>query len=407
MPKAPSLHTIALIVAAGTSERFGGDMPKPYVMLGGKPVLRHSIDTFLSHPKIDGVRVVINRRHHMLYKKVTRDISMFPPVFGAERRQDSVRLGLEAIAHRSPRFVLIHDAARPLMDHAVIDRVLAGLENAPAALPCVPVLDTVRQTKDPLPLSGGGSDMLLLDRSKLNAAQTPQGFHFPTILDAHRKLADREFTDDIALAETLGLQVTYVKGDARNAKLTTADQLPIFEAMLNNSVPAAPVATFETRVGMGFDVHPFATHTEQKHITLSGIKIPHTHQLAGHSDADVALHALVDALLGAIGEGDIGQHFPCDDPKWKGADSKRFLLHAFELVKQQGGEITNIDLTIIGEQPKISPYREPMRQQIASLLRLDVRRVNVKATTTEKLGFLGRSEGLAAQAVATVQFPKG
>lgn len=395
------LRTIALIVAAGNSERFGGNVPKPYIMLGGKPVLRHSIDTFLNHPKIDGVRVVINRKHHMLYKKITRDISIFPPVFGAARRQDSVRLGLEALAHRNPQYVLIHDAARPLIDHATIDRVLEALKHGPAVLPCIPIQDTVRQINS-LPLEGEGSHMVLLDRSKLSAAQTPQGFHFEMILDAHRKLAEQEFTDDIALAGALSTRVTSVAGDERNMKLTTTNQLPLFYAMLAPaaSVPSAPAQ--ETRVGMGFDVHPFDTSPD-KQITLCGLKLPHTHALKGHSDADVGLHALVDALLGTMGEGDIGQHFPCNDPKWKGADSQQFLLHATSLLKQRQGEIVNIDLTFIGEEPKISPYRDAMRQQLATLLKLDIRRVNIKATTTEKLGFLGRSEGLAAQAVVTVR----
>lgn len=397
--KQPPIHTIVLIVAAGSSERFGGDLAKPYIMLGDKPLLRHSIDTFLSHPNIDGVRVVINRKHHMLYKKITRDISIFPPVMGASRRQDSVRLGLESIAHRAPKYVLIHDAARPLIDHATIDRVLEGLQTAPAALPCIPIQDTVRDGAH------------LLDRSKLTAAQTPQSFHFDTILQAHRQLTDKDFTDDIALVETLGMGVKQVHGDARNMKLTTPDQLSVFHAMLQNAPLSKPVPdSFETRVGMGFDVHAFVAHPEnipeaERTITLCGLKFPHPQKLDGHSDADVGLHALVDTLLGAIAEGDIGQHFPPNDAKWKGADSKIFLQHTHELLKQKQGEIIHIDITIIGETPKVSPHREAMRQQIATLLKLDVRRVSIKATTTEKLGFLGRSEGLAAQAVATVRLP--
>jgi 2-C-methyl-D-erythritol 4-phosphate cytidylyltransferase/2-C-methyl-D-erythritol 2,4-cyclodiphosphate synthase len=422
MSNQTSLHTIALIVAAGNSERLGGAVAKPYITLGDKTVLRHSIDTFLSHSKIDGVRVVINRKHHMLYKKTTRDITLFPPVFGASRRQDSVRLGLESLTHRSPTYVLIHDAARPLIDHATIDRVISGLEKAHAVLPFIPVQDTIR------------SRSTLLDRSTLQAAQTPQGFHFEAILHAHRQLRKEDFTDDIALAEALGVKVELVHGDTRNMKLTTPEQLNMLEHMMNTSKQEARLANrasheraerhpmdtpdgvtggnqnVETRVGMGLDVHAFTTHTtgtpaSEQVIIIGGLAIPFNKKLDGHSDADVALHALVDALLGAIGEGDIGQHFPPTDAKWKGASSKQFVLHAAELVRKKGGEVVNIDLTIIGEQPKISPHREAMRQQIASLLKLDVRRINVKATTTEKLGFLGRSEGLAAQALATVKLP--
>ena len=430
--------TIALIVAAGSSSRYGADVPKPYINLMDRPVLAHVLATFTEHPDIDGVRVVISREHHPLYKKAAQGFSkLFTPVVGGDRRQDSVRIGLEAIARVGPGKVLIHDAARPLVDTALIDRVLDGLADSPAALPYTPVTDTIRHLQSPPPLAGGaggghghptslsmdlsspqcpplrtrvsvrppasGGGMILLDRSQLIAAQTPQGFDFDHILTAHRQFVDQDVTDDIALAELAGLDVTLVEGSTRNMKLTTQEQFVMMERMMAHTTTPTQAST-ETRTGSGFDVHAF--ENGEGELALCGIRIPHTQTLKGHSDADVGLHALVDALLGAIAEGDIGQHFPPNDARWKGADSRLFVQHALALLAKKGGQVTHVDLTIIGEAPKIAPHREAMRQQLAGLLQLDVRRVSVKATTTEQLGFLGRKEGLAAQAVVTVKLPE-
>lgn len=385
-----AVQTIALIMAAGSGSRYGGEIPKVYTELHGKTVLRRSVEAFLSHPRVDAVRVVIRRADHMRFKRAVEGISSFPCVVGGERRQDSVRRGLESIARTKPRFVLIHDAARPLVSHALIDRVLDALEQSPAVLPATAVVDTLRQNG------------ALIDRTGMIAAQTPQGFHFDAILDAHHRFAADTFTDDIALAEAAGLAVSVVEGERANIKLTTADDFHIMQKLAESQL--------ETRIGFGVDVHPLVPHdadapVSQRHITLCGVKIPSEFHLHGHSDADACLHALVDAMLGAIGAGDIGQHFPPSDPQWKGADSSRFLLHAYELLCARGGEIVNIDITVMAEKPKIAPYRQQMADMVTSLLKLSAGRVNIKATTTEKLGFLGRGEGLAAQAAIAIRLP--
>ncbi len=392
------LRTIAIIVAAGSSERFGGDVPKPYMMLGNETVLGRTLRTFLSHPQIDGVRTVTSRLHHPLYKKTESGLPVFPCVMGGKTRQESVLKGLESIAHRKPVYVLIHDAARPLVSHALITRVLEALKEKSAVLPVLPVADTLKRIE-------GGILKSTLDRRGVCSAQTPQGFRFEDILNAHRHYRSIPVTDDIALAEHAGLEVGIVAGEPFNAKITTQDDFEFMQQLVKND-------SREVRVGTGYDVHAFASH-EESHVagrgkvTVCGIKMLHPYRLRGNSDADVGLHAIVDALLGAIGEGDIGQHFAPDDPQWAGADSSRFLIHAYKLLKDKGGDIVNLDVTIIGESPKISPYREEMRARIADILKISPVRVNVKACTTEKLGFLGRGEGLAAQAVASVTLPVG
>lgn len=386
------MKTIALIVAAGASSRFGGEVPKPYIELNGKAVLRRTVEAFLTHPGIDGVRVVISRQHHPLYRKLINGLTLFPPVMGGPTRQYSVRLGLEAIARANPARVLIHDGARPNVSHALISRVLEKLGEYPAVLPTVTLVDTLRSS----------ADMQLVARDGLLAAQTPQGFDFNAILAAHRQFRDTPVTDDIALAQSASLAVGVVEGERTNLKITTQDDLSLMSALT--------AATYETRVGMGTDVHSFipfmeGTPSNQRHITVCGVKIPFEFRLNGHSDSDVGLHAVVDAILGAVGSGDIGQHFPSDDPQWAAADSSRFLIDAFKRMREKDGELVNIDVTIIGEKPRIGQYRNAMAQRMADILKLDVGRINVKATTTERLGFLGRGEGLAAQAVVAVRFP--
>ncbi|MCE2926579.1 MAG: bifunctional 2-C-methyl-D-erythritol 4-phosphate cytidylyltransferase/2-C-methyl-D-erythritol 2,4-cyclodiphosphate synthase [Rickettsiales bacterium] len=386
--------TIAILVAGGTSQRLESPIPKPYQLFYGEPVLLHSLRTFMSHPLIDGVRVVIRREHHALYKKVAAGLTLFPCVVGGNSRQESVRLGLESIEHRMPERVLVHDVARPLVSHAIISRVLERLDHSKAVIPVVPVVDTIKTRKN-------DHVGMTLSRDELMAVQTPQGFDYQLLLSAHRRFKDEQFTDDAALMEKALIPVATVDGDVRNKKITTTQDLTTMQP---------PTHAFEYRTGIGYDVHALKVHDEEtpvgkQQIKLCGVKIPHTHFLVGHSDADVGLHALVDAILGAIGAGDIGIHFPPDDLQWKGADSSRFLMHAYELVKARGGEIVHLDLTLICERPKIAPYREAMITRIAQNLKINESRVSVKATTTEKLGFTGRAEGVAAQAVATIRLP--
>jgi 2-C-methyl-D-erythritol 4-phosphate cytidylyltransferase/2-C-methyl-D-erythritol 2,4-cyclodiphosphate synthase len=308
-----------------------------------------------------------------------------PPIAGGARRQDSVRLGLEAMAADPPDFVLIHDAARPLVSRATIDAVIGALEKgADGAVPMVPIADTLRRKE--------GKAWTIVPREGVERAQTPQGFRFAAILKAHRDHAKAEATDDVAIAELAGLAVEAVKGEEINLKVTTEKDFALAECLIGS----------ETRSAMGYDAHRF---TEGDHVWLCGVKVPHDHGLEGHSDADAGLHALTDAILGTIGAGDIGQHFPHTDDRWKGAPSWKFLDHAAKLVKAKGGEILHCDVTLICERPKIGPHREAMRVRIAEILSLAVDRVSVKATTTEGMGYTGRREGLAAQAIATVRLP--
>jgi 2-C-methyl-D-erythritol 4-phosphate cytidylyltransferase/2-C-methyl-D-erythritol 2,4-cyclodiphosphate synthase len=379
---------IALIVAAGAGTRFGGELPKQYMPLAGRAVLRHSIEAFLSHAAVSGVRVVISAEHRSLYDAATAGLRLLPPVHGGPNRQDSVRNGLESLADQQPAHVLIHDAARPFLSAAIIDRALAALAAGPGAIVAIPVTDTLKRAKD-------GHVGETVDRTGLWRAQTPQAFRFGEILSAHRAARGAAMTDDAAVAEAAGMPMKLVMGADDNFKITTAEDLQRAERML---APAAP----EFRTGTGYDVHRFAAGDG---VTLCGIRIAHDQALEGHSDADVGLHALTDAILGAIGAGDIGSHFPPSDPQWRGVDSAQFLGHAAKLVATKGGRITHVDVTLICERPKIAPHRAAMISRIAGILGLADDRVSVKATTTEGLGFTGRREGIAAQAVATVAMP--
>jgi 2-C-methyl-D-erythritol 4-phosphate cytidylyltransferase/2-C-methyl-D-erythritol 2,4-cyclodiphosphate synthase len=376
-----------LIVAAGSGQRLGGDLPKQYLALAGRSVLRRSIDAFRSHGKIDAIRVVISADHEDLYVQATAGLDILPPVTGGAARQDSVRNGLESFTGIKPDKVLIHDAARPFVTADVIDGVLAALDRHPGAIPAVPVIDTLKRGSEGVI---GGT----VDRGGLWRAQTPQGFRFDMILEAHRKLSDRQLTDDAALLEAQGQSVALVPGAEGNFKITTMEDFDRAARLL------APTRDYLT--GNGFDVHRF---TAGDHVTICGVRVEHTHALEGHSDADVGLHAITDAVLGAIGAGDIGQHFPPTDARWKGADSAAFLQHAASLVRERGGSVVHVDVTIICERPKVGPHRTAMVQRVAEILGLDPRRVSVKATTTEGLGFTGRREGIAAQATATVALP--
>ncbi len=372
------IKNLALIVAAGAGKRFGGEVPKQYLPIDGETMLGKTVRAFLEHPEIDAVRVVIAKGDKKIYNECfPKGVDkLLDPVIGGAERQDSVRLGLESLQKLKPENVLIHDAARPYVSHDLITRILETLDKYDSAIPVVSVKDSVRV------------DGKAVNRDEVFVVQTPQGFHYKRIYDAHKKVK-ANFTDDAQVADAAGVRLHFVAGDEANIKITTLTDLKP-----QNSNPI-------TRVGMGFDVHAFETGT---HVTICGIKIPHSHQLKGHSDADVGLHALVDAILGAIGEGDIGEHFPPNDKKWKNADSAKFVQHAAELAAQKNAVINNVDITIICEEPKLTPYKAKMKVRVAEILKISPDCVNIKATTTEKLGFTGRKEGIAAQAVATIVF---
>lgn len=388
-----SITCNALIVAGGTGQRVGGAVPKQYQNLNGTPLIAQTIQVFLAHPRIQTVRVVIGAEHGEFYHKATENLDspkLLPPVEGGQERQESVRLGLESLQEIQPDWVLIHDAARPFLSSFLIDQLLDTLTTQEGAILAVPVTDTVKKAK-------GRFIETTLDRGALWRAQTPQAFHYPVIHELHERFKNSALTDDAALLEAVSKPVFLVEGEARNIKITNPED---FNQTQEEGKKAA--MNYDVRVGHGIDVH--AITFEKKGVVILGVPLDTPFGLEGHSDADVGLHAVVDALLGAIGKGDIGQHFPPHDPQWKDADSSQFLEHACHLVRQVQGRISHVDVTIMGEKPKISPHREIMRERLATLLSLDLCRVSVKATTTEKLGFLGRSEGLAAFATATVIF---
>src|SRR5712671_7028003 len=358
-----------LVVAAGQGSRFGGPRPKQYLPLGGATILRHAVAALSEHRRIARVLVAIRPEDRALFDSSAAGLAMMPPVAGGPTRQDSVRLGLEALTAYCPQRVLIHDGARPLPDQQLVDRVLDGLDKAVAAIPCLPLRDTIKRAE-------GGTIRETIDRTALWRAQTPQGFHFDAILAAHRAAIGRELTDDAAVAEAAGLAPLIVGGSEDNLKVTTADDLAAAERLLANRQG-------DVRVGHGFDVHPFAPGD---HLWICGVRILHGMSLAGHSDADVGLHALTDAVLGAIGAGDIGMHFPPSDPRWRGAASHQFLSHAADLVRARGGTVVAVDVTVICERPKIAPHRAAMVERIAAILGIRPDCVSVEATTTEKLG---------------------
>lgn len=373
----------ALIVAAGSGARAGGDTPKQYRLIDGKAVLAHAIEALARHPAIGAITVVIGEGQGVAYAEAIGSRELSAPVIGGATRQDSARRGLEALAAAGGADkILIHDAARPFCPPAVVDRLIAALATCDAATPALPVVDSLAHAErvlgDPAP------------RDNLVRVQTPQAFRFDAILAAHRQWQGEPASDDAQVARAAGIEVAIVEGDPALEKLT-------FPADF-----AARGTQLVSRTGIGFDVHAFGPGDR---LLLGGIEIAHDRALTGHSDADVVLHALTDAILGALGEGDIGEHFPPSEPRWRGAASSRFLDHARSLVAERGGRIDHVDVTVICEAPKIGPHRARMKARIAEILAIPEASVSVKATTSEGLGFTGRREGIAAQAAATLRLP--
>jgi len=383
----------AVIVAAGRGYRAGGDMPKQYREIAGEPVIRPTLAAFLAHPQIAAVQPVIHADDEQIFRAATAGLEhLLPPVPGGATRQASVRAGLQALRTAAPDLVLIHDAARPFLSAELITRAIAAARQHGAAVPAVAVTDTVKKVDE--------RDMVseTLDRSRLRTVQTPQAFAYDVIVELHNRAAAAgrdDFTDDAALAEWAGHQVNVFDGESSNVKLTTNDDFERAEAL-------RMAALGDVRTGSGFDVHAFG---DGDHVMLAGVRVPHSRGVTGHSDADVALHALVDAILGALAEGDIGVHFPPSDPQWRGASSDRFLAFACERVRARSGMIAHLDVTIVCEAPRVGPHRDAMRARIAAIAGIPIDRVAIKATTSEKMGFTGRAEGLVAMATATVRLP--
>jgi len=382
----------AVVVAAGQGLRAGGERPKQFRAIGGEAMLRRTLSRLAASPEIGAIQPVIRMEDRPLFEEATSGIDLLPPVAGGATRQASVRAGLEALEIRAPDIILVHDAARPFVSESLIARAITAVGNTGAAIPGLAVTDTIKIV-DRHGLVGE-----TLDRSQLRAIQTPQAFSFAPLLEAHRRAAREgraDFTDDAALAEWAGMQVAVFEGEPANIKITHAEDFMRAEA-----IEAAQLG--DIRTGSGIDVHAFVPGDA---VWIGGVRIPHTARLTGHSDADVGLHALVDAILGALADGDIGTHFPPSDPQWKGASSDKFLAFAVARVKARGGMIAHLDLNVVAEAPKIGPHRDAMRETIARIAGIDPSRVAVKATTSEKLGFTGRREGIVAYATATVRLP--
>jgi 2-C-methyl-D-erythritol 4-phosphate cytidylyltransferase/2-C-methyl-D-erythritol 2,4-cyclodiphosphate synthase len=389
------MSVAAVIVAAGAGLRAGGARPKQYQPIGGKPVLHWTLKAFREHPGIARIQPVIGPGQEDLYAESVAGLDVLPPVIGGDTRQASCRIGIEALENYRPAKVLIHDAARPFASADLISHVIAHLERYEGVVPGLPVSDTVKRAPS-------GLIAQTVPREALWLAQTPQGFRYDAILAAHRAAAasgEAGFTDDASVAERAGLHVAMIPGRPENRKLTTAQDIAEADRELaTREFNRRP----DVRVGQGIDVHGFEKGNA---VVLCGVTIPHKKRLKGHSDADVAMHALTDAILGALGEGDIGTPFPPTDPRWKGAASSVFLKKAMQLLLARGGMIAHADLTILAEAPKIAPHVAAMKELLAILLQASLDRIAIKATTTEKLGFIGRGEGIAAFATVTVRLP--
>jgi 2-C-methyl-D-erythritol 4-phosphate cytidylyltransferase / 2-C-methyl-D-erythritol 2,4-cyclodiphosphate synthase len=377
-----AVRVAAILVAGGTGSRFGAEAPKQFLLLAGKPVIRHAAEALAAH-----VALLQPVGDAPAIEAALIGLPHLPPVPGGATRQDSVRAGLEALEPASPDIALVHDAARPVIPVGTIPALLSALREAPGAIPAAPVADTLKRVVS-------GTITATVSREGLYRAQTPQAFHFKVLLAAHRNGIGVAATDDASLLEALGERVAIVPGSDDNIKLTYAEDLTRLErAMTGHLIP---------RVGTGFDVHVLESG---RALMLCGVAVPHDKGLAGHSDADVGIHALCDAIYGALAEGDIGRHFPPSEAAWKDADSARFLTHAARRIAERGGRLANADVTLICERPRIAPHAAAMSARLAAILGVDGSRISVKATTTEKLGFAGRGEGIAAQAVATVLLP--
>jgi 2-C-methyl-D-erythritol 4-phosphate cytidylyltransferase/2-C-methyl-D-erythritol 2,4-cyclodiphosphate synthase len=393
----PSGGIGVVIVAAGRGARAGqADGPKQYQRIGGRAVIAHTLDIFLAHPMIGTVVVAIHADDSALFARAAGAYGeRLVTVIGGSSRQASVRLGLLALKDHAPGKVLVHDAVRPFVDAAIIDRTIEAIDDRQGALPCLPVADTLKRE------SAAGMIQETVSRAGLHAAQTPQGFPYGSLLAAHEKahnLGREDFTDDAAIAEWAQIPVKIVPGSPDNVKLTWARDIALADQRLSSVQQRYP----DIRTGNGYDVHAFEPGD---HVTLCGVAIPYDRKLSGHSDADVGLHALTDALLATCGDGDIGTHFPPSDPQWKGAASKIFVEHAARLVRKRGGRIANADITLICEAPRVGPHRAAMTQALSAMLGIAPERVSIKATTNEKLGFVGRGEGIAAIATASVVYP--
>ncbi|UPK31575.1 bifunctional 2-C-methyl-D-erythritol 4-phosphate cytidylyltransferase/2-C-methyl-D-erythritol 2,4-cyclodiphosphate synthase [Bradyrhizobium sp. 186] len=389
---AKSQRTAVVLVAAGRGLRAGAGGPKQYRSIGGQPVIFRAMEAFSRHPDVFAVQPVVNPDDSAMFTAAVAGLSHEPPTSGGATRQASVLAGLEALARHKPDIVLIHDAARPFVSQGLISRAIEAASRTGAAIPVIPVTDTIKLTGE----SGNVEDTP--DRARLRIAQTPQSFRFDVILEAHRRAAKdgrSDFTDDAAIAEWAGLTVATFEGDVANMKLTNPEDFVREEARLASLLG-------DIRTGTGYDVHAFG---EGDHVMICGVRVPHTKGFLAHSDGDVGLHALVDAILGALADGDIGSHFPPSDAKWKGASSDQFLKYAIDRVSQRGGRVANLEVTLICERPKIGPLRDTMRARIAEISGVDISRVAVKATTSERLGFTGREEGIAATASATIRLP--
>jgi 2-C-methyl-D-erythritol 4-phosphate cytidylyltransferase/2-C-methyl-D-erythritol 2,4-cyclodiphosphate synthase len=384
-----------IVVAAGRGARLGGSLPKQYLACAGKPLICHTLEALADAHDFLATTVVIHPSDRDLYDGAIAQLSakararLTEPAHGGASRQSSVRLGLEAQARLRAELVLIHDGARPFVSRALVERAIEAAERYGAAIPAIEVTDSIKQ------IDAQGQIVASPNRSRLRAAQTPQAFQFDLILQAHRRASRADLTDDAAVASGAGHPVHVFDGDIDNRKVTTMQDLSESEARLRREAS-------EVRCGQGFDVHAFA---EGDGVWLCGLFIPYEKRLSGHSDADVGLHALADAIYGALGDGDIGSHFPPSDAQWKGANSEIFLKHAVDCVRARGGYLAHLDVTLICEAPKIGPHREAMRARLAEISGVSIGRCAVKATTSERLGFTGRQEGIAALALATVNLP--
>jgi 2-C-methyl-D-erythritol 4-phosphate cytidylyltransferase/2-C-methyl-D-erythritol 2,4-cyclodiphosphate synthase len=389
------MSVAVVIVAGGAGFRAGGGLPKQYQLIGGRPVIWWTLKAFVDHPGVSHVQTVIGAGHGSLFAEAIAGLKVAPPVLGGDTRQDSCRIGIAACTGAGLQKVLIHDAARPFVSADLISHVIAELDRSEGVVPGLPVADTMK-------FAPGGLVERTVDRQGLWGVQTPQGFDLKAILFAHEKAYDQDlggFTDDAAVAEKFGIKVRVIAGHIENRKLTTAEDIREADQFL---MKKANSERLDVRVGQGIDFHEFEAGDG---VLLCGVKIPHDKKLKGHSDADAAMHALTDAILGALGEGDIGTFFPPSEAKWKGVSSSLFLQKAVDLLNERNGIIANVDITILAEAPRVGPHIVAMKTLLSPLLHISAERIAIKATTTEKLGAIGRREGLAAFATATVRLP--